>query len=101
VLAPLARAVVTKGGITSAEVARTGLDKNAAWVAGQIAPGVSLWVFPADVTAIEGRGLLYGVVPGNIGEAETLREVVDFVTLAQPDGDPVDKTETARPTAGS
>lgn len=82
VLAADIRAVVTKGGITSAEIARSGLDRGTAWVAGQLVAGVSLWVLPAADEARSVPGILYGVVPGNIGEADTLREVVDLVDAA-------------------
>lgn len=75
-------AVVAKGGITSAEVARVGLDRRTAWVAGQLLPGVSLWVFSDDAGRVDGPGLLYAVVPGNIGTAETLREVVHKISAA-------------------
>lgn len=78
-LAPSARAVVAKGGITSAEIARSGLGRNVATVAGQLVAGVSLWVFGGD---INGRGELYAVVPGNIGDATTLRHVVALVEAA-------------------
>jgi uncharacterized protein YgbK (DUF1537 family) len=78
-LAASARAVVAKGGITSAEVARTGLGRRTAWVAGQLLPGVSLWVFSDDPDRVDRDGLLYAVVPGNIGTAETLRDVVHTV----------------------
>lgn len=67
-------AVVSKGGITSAEVATAGLGGHSARVRGQIATGISLW----DVTADGGRTTPQAVVPGNIGEDSTLGEVCAF-----------------------
>jgi uncharacterized protein YgbK (DUF1537 family) len=67
-------AVVSKGGITSAEVARTGLSGSTARVRGQIATGISLW----DVTAQGGRTTPQAVIPGNIGEDSTLIDVCRF-----------------------
>lgn len=69
---PDADAVVAKGGITSAEVARVGLGADSAFVLGQVLPGISVW----RLTAFDGRELLYVVVPGNVGEADTLVEVL-------------------------
>ncbi|MEV7087449.1 four-carbon acid sugar kinase family protein [Streptomyces sp. NPDC093085] len=40
-------AVIAKGGITSAEVARTGLDARVARVRGQLLTGISVWDLPA------------------------------------------------------
>jgi Uncharacterized protein conserved in bacteria len=86
-LAPFARAVVAKGGITSAEVARTGLGRGHAWVAGQLEAGVSLWVLPDSPEAVRPPGLLYAVVPGNIGTRDTLRDVSRVVATASMAGD--------------
>ncbi|GAB3598167.1 four-carbon acid sugar kinase family protein [Microbacterium tumbae] len=78
-LADGAIAVVAKGGITSAEVARTGLGRRTAWVAGQLLPGVSLWIFSDDPSHVDRPGLLYAVVPGNIGTEQTLRQVFGII----------------------
>lgn len=74
-VAPMVDVVVSKGGITSAEVARIGLGARSATVLGQVLPGVSVW----SLVTFEGREMLYVVVPGNVGEAETLADV--FVAL--------------------
>ena len=79
-LADDAVAVVAKGGITSAEVARTGLRRDTAWVVGQLEPGVSLWTLPTDRADPAGPGLPYAVVPGNIGDADTLLGIVTALT---------------------
>lgn len=77
-LAPYADVVVSKGGITSAEVAKTGLGATSAWVMGQILPGISVWEM-----VIEGdRKITYVVVPGNVGDEGTLLEVLERVGVS-------------------
>lgn len=71
------RVVIAKGGITSAEVARTGLAASQAYVMGQILPGVSLWRIDVD-----GAQLLYVVVPGNVGDDNTLLKVIQAFGFA-------------------
>lgn len=67
--------VVSKGGITSADVARVGLGADRALVRGQILPGVSVW----DLTTPEGRPVVYVVVPGNVGDPSTIVDVLAAV----------------------
>ncbi|QEO14604.1 hypothetical protein FLP10_09370 [Agromyces intestinalis] len=74
-LLPDVSVVVAKGGITSAEVARTGIGARSAVVLGQVLPGVSVW----RMTAHDGREVLYAVVPGNVGGPDTLVQVLDAV----------------------
>jgi uncharacterized protein YgbK (DUF1537 family) len=69
VLARGAGVVVAKGGITSADLA-TALGSGRARVEGQLEPGIPLW------TLDRGRPLPYVVVPGNVGDAETLNRIV-------------------------
>ncbi|MDR2588332.1 MAG: hypothetical protein LBC67_02790 [Spirochaetales bacterium] len=66
--------VVAKGGITSIEIARTGLGVEEAFVAGQIAKGVPLWELGPET---QWPGVHYVVFPGNVGNDHTLKEVVD------------------------
>jgi uncharacterized protein YgbK (DUF1537 family) len=70
-LAGDAAVVVAKGGITSAEVALTGLGTGAARVRGQVLPGISVW----DLDTPTGQ-VPYVVVPGNVGDDQTLSEVL-------------------------
>ena len=63
--------VIAKGGITSHDIARHGLDTRAATVKGQIAPGVPFWTLGQSAYP----GLPYVVFPGNVGERTTLLEV--------------------------
>ncbi|MGW8483230.1 four-carbon acid sugar kinase family protein [Microbacterium sp. NPDC055903] len=71
-LVPEVEAVIAKGGITSAELARTGVGASSAEVRGQVLPGVSVW----DLVSAEGDPRLYVVVPGNVGDADALTEVL-------------------------
>ncbi len=69
--------VVSKGGITSASVARVGLGAERALIRGQIVPGVSVW----EVTTPEGHDILYVVIPGNVGDASTIVDVLEAVGI--------------------
>jgi uncharacterized protein YgbK (DUF1537 family) len=60
--------VVSKGGITSAGVARTALGATRARVRGQLAAGISVWDYD--------NGAVQVVVPGNVGGRDTLVDVI-------------------------
>ncbi|MDO5025199.1 MAG: four-carbon acid sugar kinase family protein [Trueperella sp.] len=65
--------VLAKGGITSSDVAAYGLQIRRAVVAGPLLPGmVSLWVAQDGVAT----GIPYAVFPGNVGDAQSLADVV-------------------------
>ncbi|MDN5901160.1 MAG: hypothetical protein L0H74_13970, partial [Brachybacterium sp.] len=73
--------VVAKGGITSHEVAASGLGIRRARVEGQFWPGqVSL--FSAQEAPPEVMGMPYVVFPGNVGGEQALADVVDTLTAA-------------------
>jgi uncharacterized protein YgbK (DUF1537 family) len=73
--------VVAKGGITSHEVAASGLDIRRARVEGQFWPGqVSL--FSAQEAPEEVMGMPYVVFPGNVGGEQALADVVDRLAAA-------------------
>ncbi|WBU37483.1 four-carbon acid sugar kinase family protein [Homoserinibacter sp. YIM 151385] len=74
---PHVDAVVAKGGITSAEVARAGMGARDARVLGQILPGISAW----RMRVRDGREMLYIVVPGNVGEEDALERVLAALGL--------------------
>lgn len=76
-LLPDVEVVVAKGGITSAEVAHTGIGASSAYVLGQVLPGVSVW----RLRSHDDRELLYVVVPGNVGGPDTLVSVLDALQL--------------------
>jgi uncharacterized protein YgbK (DUF1537 family) len=65
--------VIAKGGITSVEIARAGLGVREAYVAGQIAKSVPLWELGPET---KWPGIHYVVFPGNVGNDDTLTEVV-------------------------
>ncbi len=71
---PQPRYVIAKGGITSSDVGTNGLEVKKAEVLGQIAPGVPVWktdqesIFPT---------IPFVIFPGNVGEADTLKEVIE------------------------
>ena len=77
-LQPRVTTVVSKGGITSAEVASTGLGAQRARVLGQVLPGISVW----EMTGRDGRSMRYVVVPGNVGGPDALVEVLAAVGVA-------------------
>jgi len=74
-IAPRLDVVVAKGGITSADIARIGLGARTARVLGQVLPGVSAWEFQSS----DEHRVLYIVVPGNVGTADTLMNVLGAV----------------------
>jgi uncharacterized protein YgbK (DUF1537 family) len=65
--------VIAKGGITSSDVATKGLDIRAARVLGQVFPGVPVWQTGQDS---RWPGLAYVVFPGNVGDDDTVAEIV-------------------------
>jgi uncharacterized protein YgbK (DUF1537 family) len=66
---------VAKGGITSSDVGTRGFGVRRAEVAGQMLPGtISVWILPEDSAF---PGLPYVIFPGNVGEPETLAEVIE------------------------
>lgn len=74
---PMVDVVVAKGGITSAEVARAGIGAKQGWVLGQILPGISAW----KIIGANGREYLYIVVPGNVGNHDTLVKTLEIVGM--------------------
>ena len=72
-LAIAPRFIIAKGGITSNDVATRALDVVQARVLGQIAPGVPVWRL-GDESRFP--GIPYIVFPGNVGNKDTLAQVV-------------------------
>jgi uncharacterized protein YgbK (DUF1537 family) len=70
--------IVAKGGITSHDVAVHGLGLRRAEVAGQLFPGV-ISVFRPLEAAPEAIGVPYVVFAGNVGDEETLGQVVSIL----------------------
>ena len=68
--------VIAKGGITSSDVGTKALKVKRANVLGQIRPGIPVWQTGAESKF---PGIPYVIFPGNVGEEETLREVVEIL----------------------
>jgi uncharacterized protein YgbK (DUF1537 family) len=67
------RFVITKGGITSSDIAIRGFGIQRATVLGQIQAGVSVWRAREES---RWPGLVYVVFPGNVGEPHSLHDLV-------------------------
>ena len=67
------RFIIGKGGITSSDLATDGLQIKAARVLGQVYPGVPVWKLGPGA---RWPGMNYIVFPGNVGESDTLANVV-------------------------
>jgi len=72
--------IIAKGGITSSDIGVKGLGVKKALVAGQISPGIPVWI-----TGKESKfpGLPYIIFPGNVGNPETLREITEKLMAQQ------------------
>jgi uncharacterized protein YgbK (DUF1537 family) len=68
--------VIAKGGITSHDVAVRGLGMRRATVLGQLLPGM-VSVFEPVEAAPEAVGIPYVVFAGNVGDENTLAEIID------------------------
>lgn len=68
--------VVAKGGITSSDIGTKALKVKRAHVLGQVRPGIPVWQ-----TGKESKfpRIPYVIFPGNVGEVDTLREVVSVL----------------------
>ncbi len=73
--------VIAKGGITSSDVGVKALQVKKALVLGQIKPGIPVW--KTDATS-KFPGIPYIIFPGNVGEKNTLKEVVEILQPANP-----------------
>lgn len=68
--------IVAKGGITSSEIGTKGIQVKKATVAGQIKPGVPVWIVGEESKF---PGMPYIIFPGNVGTVSTLKEVVELL----------------------
>jgi len=66
--------IIAKGGITSSDVGTKALKVRKATVMGQIRPGIPVWM-----TGEESKfpRMPYIIFPGNVGETDTLAQIVD------------------------
>jgi uncharacterized protein YgbK (DUF1537 family) len=81
-LAAEAAWIIAKGGITSHDVALSGLGIRRATVAGQLFPGLISVFHPLDA-APEAIGMPYVVFAGNVGDDGTLAQVVAILNGEQ------------------
>ena len=73
--------ILSKGGITSSDVATRGLDVESALIVGPLLAGVPLWrCGPGS----RWPGLLLAVFPGNVGGPDAVRDAVGRLTDAGP-----------------
>lgn len=63
---------LSKGGITSSDIATEGLGVDRAMVLGQISPGVPVWCLGEEARF---PGMVYIVFPGNVGDVDALAKV--------------------------
>lgn len=84
-LAPQLGYVISKGGITSHTLLAKGLDLAAVELQGQLLPGLSLVLTPADA-AVPGLPVL--TFPGNLGDADTLRQAWRWMEGLEPAAQP-------------
>ena len=75
-LAPKLGYVISKGGITSHTLLADGLGARAVELQGQLLPGLSLVLTPADAPV---PALPVLTFPGNLGEAQTLRQAWELL----------------------
>lgn len=73
-LIPRPRYIIAKGGITSSDAATKGLMFKRAKICGQAACGVPLW--RCSEKSCKYPDITYVVFPGNVGENDTLRDLV-------------------------
>ncbi len=66
--------ILTKGGITSSDIATDSLGVKRAWVVGQIEAGISVWRSDEESRF---PGIHQIVFPGNVGDKHTLSKVVE------------------------
>ena len=68
--------LISKGGITSHTLLADGLGVSAVELQGQLLPGLSLVLTPADAPV---PALPVITFPGNLGEAQTLRQAWELM----------------------
>lgn len=69
--------IIAKGGITSSDVGVQALRVKKATVMGQVKPGVPVWMTGSESKFPQ---MPFIIFPGNVGDADTLREVVELLS---------------------
>ena len=67
------RYLITKGGITSSDLACSGLGASRCWVMGQILPGIPVWRVDRST---KWDGMILVVFAGNVGRTDSLTNLV-------------------------
>jgi len=73
--------LIAKGGITSSDIGTKALMVRRATVAGQIAPGIPVWLTGAESKF---KNMPYIIFPGNVGEPSTLMHIVELLMRDKP-----------------
>lgn len=68
--------IIAKGGITSSDIGTKGLSVKRATVAGQIKPGIPVWLTGSESKFPD---LHYVIFPGNVGTKTTLKEIAEML----------------------
>lgn len=69
--------IIAKGGITSSDVGTKALKVKKAIVMGQIKTGIPVWLTGSESKFPE---MPYIIFPGNVGDENTLKDIVDLLT---------------------
>jgi len=72
--------LIAKGRVTSSDIATQALDVRRAVVKGQIHPGIPVWELGYETPF---PGMRYIIFPGNVGEEDTLLQMVLKLKVAQ------------------
>ena len=75
-LAKRPRFLIAKGGITSSDVGTIALAVKKARVLGQVQPGIPVWKIGEESRF---PGMSYIIFPGNVGDEDTLRKIVEVL----------------------
>lgn len=68
--------IIAKGGITSSDIGTKALHVKKAKVLGQVQPGIPVWKTDKECRF---PGMPYVIFPGNVGDIDTLRKVVEVL----------------------
>ena len=76
----LPKFIITKGGITSSDIAVNALRVKKALILGQVYPGIPVWKLGEDSRY---PGVAYIIFPGNVGTKTTLRDIVNKLLFSK------------------
>lgn len=70
--------LIAKGGITSSDIGTKALKVHRALAMGQILPGIPVWQTGPESAF---PGLAYVIFPGNVGQKDSLKQIVEKLSL--------------------